>query len=411
MRLPLPVDLMGVSAELDDLLGPQTVDRLETELRSALRRRSANEARLGGALQLLAPYSERLREAMLAALDVLVHRGAYLRPLYLFILRGLIACREQAVAPLLCKALSLEHGAGLGTLAAAAMCSHSGIEAPLMKLAASRSPHLSFASELARIARGESTGHGLAESALRIKESHRLEVVNGLVLPLVRERQICTGAQAGIRVLRDAERHLGRWLLFGELAQLCGDSSSLVTARERVAKGPSSARSAWSLVAWSLQGGPASLTVRPTVEIVSRLSDRPSAERDLSFLFRMAAAKTTTARPMLETLCNSQPLTSECAVRAAGYLLREDGDRLDLQRRLLDVVRSTKWEELRGLALAALQGSRPEVAADAAPDFVRSRQLQNAVFSALVRLAQKGRPVSDLLSEPVYRRGQLGWLD
>jgi len=98
-------------------------------------------------------------------------------------------------------------------------------------------------------------------------------------------------------------------------------------------------------------------------------------------------------------------------VRAAGYLLREDGDRLDLQRRLLDVVRSTKWEELRGLALAALQGSRPEVAADAAPDFVRSRQLQNAVFSALVRLAQKGRPVSDLLSEPVYRRGQLGWLD
>jgi len=234
---------MGVSAELDDLLGPQTVDRLETELRSALRRKPANETRLGGALQLLAPYSDRLREAMLAALDLLVHRGAYLRPLYLFILRGLIACREQRVTPLLCKALSLEDGAGLGTLAAAAMCTQSGIGAPLVKLAASRSPHLSFAGELARIARGESTGHGLTASALRIKESHRLQVVNCLVLPLVRERQICTGAQAGIRVLRDAERHLGRWLLFGELAQLCGDSSPLVTARERVAKGPISARS------------------------------------------------------------------------------------------------------------------------------------------------------------------------
>jgi hypothetical protein len=411
MGLPSKVDLMGVSAELDDLLGPQTVDRLETELRSALRRRPANEARLGGALQLLAPYSERLREAMLAALDVLVHRGAYLRPLYLFILRGLVACREEGVAPLLRKALCLDDGAGLGTLAAAAMCTQSDIGAPLVKLAASRSPHLSFAGELARTARGESTGQGLTASALRIKESHRLQVVNCLVLPLVRERQTCPGAQAGIRVLQDAERHLGRWLLFGELAQLCGDTSPLVTARKRVAKGPSSARSAWSLVAWSLQGGSASLTLRPTLEIVSRLSDRPSAERDLSFLFRLAAAKIATARPMLEALCNVQHLSNESAVRAAGYLLREDGDRLDLQRRLLDVARSTKWEELRGLALAALQGSRPEVAQDAALDFVRSRQLQNAAFSALVRLAQKGRPVSDLISEPVYRRGQLGWLD
>lgn len=402
---------MGVSAELDDLLGPQTVDRLETELRSALRRRPANEARLGGALQLLAPYSDRLREAMLAALDVLVHREVYLRPLYLFILRGLVACREQAVAPLLCRVLSRDDGGGLGTLAAAAMCTQSGIGAPLVKLAVSRSPHLSFAGELARVARGESAGQGLTESALRIKESHRLEVVNCLVLPLVRERQICPGAQAGIRVLQDAERHLGRWLLFGELAQLCGDTSPLITARERVAKGPSSARSAWSLVAWSLQGGSTSLTVRPTVEMVSRLSDRPSAERDLSFLFRMAAARIATARPMLEALCSSQHLGNECAVRAAGYLLREDGDRSDLQRRLLDVVRSAKQEDLRGLALAALQGSRPDVAANATPDFVRSRQLQNTVFSALVRLAQKGRPVSDLLSEPVYRRGQLGWLD
>lgn len=405
------VNLMGVSAELDDLLGPQTVDRLETELRSALRRKTANEARLGGALQLLAPHSERLRESMLAALDVLVHRGAYLRPLYLFILRSLVACREPRLAPLLCKALSLEDGAGLGTLAAAAMYKHSGIGAPLAKLAVSRSPHLSFASELARVARGESTGHGLSESALRIKESHRLQMVNCLVLPLVRERQVCAGAQAGIRVLRDAERHLGRWLLFGELAQLSGDGSPLAAARDREAKGPSSARSAWSLVAWSLQGCPASMTIRPTVEIVSRLSDRPSAERDLSFLFRMAEARVATARHMLETLCSSQYLATESAVRAAGYLLREDGDRTDLQRRLVDVVRSTKWEEMRGLALAALHGSRPQVAADAAPDFARSRQLQNAVFSALVRLAQRGRAVSDLLSEPVYRRGQLGWLD
>jgi hypothetical protein len=147
------------------------------------------------------------------------------------------------------------------------------------------------------------------------------------------------------------------------------------------------------------------------MEIVARLSDRPSAERDLSFLFRMAHANALTARTMLESLCKAQHLGSESAVRAAGYLLRQDTDRLDLQRRLLDVVRSTKREELRGLALAVLHAARPEAAMDVAPDFVRSRQLQNAVFSTLVRLEQKGRPVADLLSEPVYRRGQLGWLD
>jgi hypothetical protein len=401
---------MGVSAELDDLLGPQLGDRLETELRSALRRRPANEARLGGALQLLAPHSERLREAMVAALDVLVHRSAYGRPLYLSVLRGLVAARDQRLVPLLIRALTLDDGAGLGTVAAAAMFRHPDIAAPLAKLAMSRSPHLSFAGELARTARGESAGQGLADAALRIKESHRLEMASCLVLPLVREGQTCAGAESGIRVLRDSERHLGRWLLFAELAQKSGDATPLLAARAQANQGPSSARAAWNLVAWSLQGDAQATCVRPTVEIVSRLSDRPSAERDLSFLFRMAKAKATTTRPMLETLSKEPQLSNENAVRAAGYLLK-DGDREDLQRRLLELVRSTKREDLRGLALAALHVARPQTVADFAPDFSRSRQLQNAVFSALVRLAQKGQSTKDLLSEPVYRRGQLGWLD
>jgi hypothetical protein len=401
---------MGVSAEMDDVLGPQLGDRLETELRSALRRRQANEPRLGGALQLLAPHSERLREAMVAALDVLVHRSAYARPLYLSILRGLVACRDQRLVPLLCRALSLEDGAGLGTVAAAAMFKHPDIAVPLAKLAVSRSPQTSFAGELARTARGESTGQGLAGTALRIKESHRLEMAAGLVLPLVREGQTCAGAAAGIRVLRDSERHLGRWLLFAELAQLSGDATPLLAARVQSNQGPSSARAAWNLVAWSLQGDPQATSVRPTVEIVSRLSDRPSAERDLSFLFRMARARATTTRPMLETLLKEPQLSNENAVRAAGYLLK-DADRDDLHRRLLELVRSTKREDLRGLALAALHTAKPEAVADSTPDFSRSRQLQNAIFSALVRLAQKGLSTRDLLSEPVYRRGQLGWLD
>ena len=205
---------MGDSADLDDLLGPQLGDRLETELRSSLRRRPANESRLGGALQLLAPHSARLREALLAALDVLVRRGAHSRPLYLPILRGLIASGDDRVGPLLHKALCLEDGSGLGTIAAAALFKSTGPEEPLAKLAVSRSPQTAFAGELARIARGESAGHALAGSALRIKESHRLEMCTSLVLPLVWEGQACVGAAEGIRVMRDSERHLGWWLLF-----------------------------------------------------------------------------------------------------------------------------------------------------------------------------------------------------
>ena len=401
---------MGVSAELDDALGPMLGDRLESELRSALRRRPSHEGRLGGALQLLAPYSSRLREAMLAALNVLVHRSAYSRPLFLPILRGLVACHEDRLAPLLTKALCVEDGLDLGTVAAAAMFPHPEIAQPLAKLALSRSPHLSFAGELARTARGESVGQGLSDSALRMKESHRLQIVSSLILPLVREKQGCRGAGEGIRVLRESERHLGRWLLFAELGQLSGDTTPLQSAQTQATHGPMSARTAWALVAWSLQGSLQSANVRPTLEVVARLSDRPSAERDLTFLFRMAQMQEPTTRPMLEALAKEPQATSENAVRAAGYLLMQ-ADRQDLQRRLLELVRSTKREELRGLALAALHAARPAAVADQAFDFTRNRQLQNAVFAALVRLAQRGHASNNLLSEAIYRRGQLGWLD
>ncbi len=359
---------------------------------------------------MLAPYSARLREALLAALDVLVRRGAHDRPLYLPILRGLVSSGDERVVPLLIKALSLEDGAGLGTIAAAAMLKAAGLEEPLAKLSVSRSPHIAFAGELARIARGESTGHLLAGSALRIKESHRLEMCTSLVLPLVRERQPCAGAAEGIRVMRDSERHLGRWLLLALLANQSGDATALADACQQAQKGPSSARAAWSLVVWALKCDNSTPAVRPTLEIVARLSDRPSAERDLSFLFRMAKAKAPATRPMLESLARVPLLANENAVRAASCLLRQ-GERDDLERRLIELVKSTKREELRGLALAGLYEARPAVVDEFLPDFSRSRQLQNAIFSALVRLARKGRCTQELLSEPVYRRAQLGWLD
>ena len=401
---------MGVSAELDDLLGPQLGNRLDAELRASMRRRPANESRLGGALQLLAPHSARLRESMLAALDVLVRRGACERPLYLQMLRGLVAAEEPRVAPLLVSALSQDDASGLWTIAAAAMCKAPSLRDPLAKISSSRSPHIAFAGELARTARGESKGQALADSALRVKESHRLEMCTSLVLPLVWSQKACPGAEEGIRVMRDTERHLGRWLLFALLAQRSGDTSPLNEAREHCQKGPGSARVAWNLVAWALKTDSSQPSIRPTLEVVSRLSDRPSAERDLTFLFRMAKTNAPSTRTMLDNLTREPVFSHENAVRAAAYLLKQE-NRDDLLRRLLDLVKSTKREELRGLALAALYEACPSVVEEAMPDFSRSRQLQNAIFYALVRLSQNGQHVDGLLDEPVFRRAQLGWLD
>jgi hypothetical protein len=401
---------MGVSAELDDLLGSQLGDRLDAELRSSLRRRPVNESRLGGALQLLAPHSARLRESMLAAFDVLVRRGAHDRPLYLQILRGLVASEESLVAPLLAKALSGDESPPLGTIAAAAICKSSGLQEPLLKISTSRSPHIAFAGELALIARGESSGQSLANCALRMKESYRLEICTSLVLPLVRVRKSCPGATEGIRVMRDSERHLGRWLLFALLAHQSGDCSPLSEARENALKGPSSARAAWNLVVWALKSDDSQPSIRPTLEIVARLSDRPSAERDLSFLFRMARTKAPSTRAMLESLVQVPLLANEAAVRSASFLLQQE-DRDDILRRLVELVRSTKREELRGLALAAVYNARPTMVDEILHDFSRSRQLQNAIFFALVRLAQTGSFSEELLSESVFRRAQLGWLD
>src|SRR6185437_15304371 len=100
-------------------------------------------------------------------------------------------------------------------------------------------------------------------------------------------------------------------------------------------------------------GATRSPETRPTVELVARLSDRPSADRDTTFLFRMAHARAAVAKPMLEALARALPLDSEVAVRAALFLAR-DHERDDLKPALIEVAASSKKEELRGLATAAL---------------------------------------------------------
>jgi hypothetical protein len=276
-------------------------------------------------------------------------------------------------------------------------------------VAGSRHPHLAFAAEVARIARGESGGEHISSLAPKIKESHRISLCVDVFVPLLRHPKLPVAIAPALAVLRDAERHLGRWLVFGEIAARAGDPTPMEEAVQRASSGPSSARAAWALVAWALAGGEDVPNARPTVEIVSRLSDRPSADRDPTFLYRLAEARVPVARPMLESLSRG-PLRTDVAIRSAMYLARDPG-RDDLRTALGALADSAKKGDLRGIAAAALYdlGER-ERPVGLTEELVQSRQLCTSTWGALLRAAQAGG-LERLVSEPTYRRVQLGWLE
>jgi hypothetical protein len=292
-----------------------------------------------------------------------------------------------------------------------------------------------------------------------IKESHRIALCVELFVPLARSGPVPVFIGPALGVLRGAERHLGRWLVLADVAVKAGDLGPLEEAISKSQVGPSSARAAWSLVAWALtetrasvgaqlgqvaqvaqvgqvgqvlagsgygtRSGVAAPTTRPTVELVARLSDRPSADRDTTFLFRMARARAASCKPMLEGLAKSIPLVDEVAVRAASYLARDHG-RADMKEALIDCAQNAKRDELRGFAVAALydSGSSADAGAedarnkarDLSDELVASRCISSVAWGALVRAAHAGAigksdPTFVVAHETAFRWVQWGWLE
>ncbi|HEY2365258.1 MAG TPA: hypothetical protein VGH87_02690 [Polyangiaceae bacterium] len=414
-----------------DLLGKVARARFEEEIDAALKRRPANEAKLAGALRALAPLSPPLRATLAEALRVLLRRRTLDRELYVAAVRSLAECKDKAAASVLKQALSGGDAGGTAALSAAAACDDPELAPLLSKIAASRQSHLAFGAEVARVARGESNGSHLLSLAPMIKESHRISLCVELFVPLARGNPVPKAIAKPLYILGEAERHLGRWLVLGEVATKAGDTGALDEARFRAEDGPASSRAAWSLVAWALEqvhsGAPMvhqrdrePPAARPTVEIVARLSDRPSADRDMTFLFRLAAAKAASAKGMLEALVKSaSPLTDETAMRAAMHLARDYG-RDDLRKELLAIARGQRREDQRGFAAAMLWdvGERDE-ARDLADELVTSKCLANVVWASLLRAASltvsNARSTHDqgalLCSEPHVRWIHLGWLE
>ncbi len=417
-----------------EILDKATRGRFEEELDAATKRRPTNEAKVVGALRTVAPMSPALRTVMAETASVMIRRGSYDRELYAGSLRCLAECADKSVTALLKLALASDDAGGSAALSAASFSRDPALTPLLAKLAASRQSHMAFSAETARVARGESNGAHLTSLAPMIKESHRISLCVELFVPLVRSAPIPVAIGPALGVLRSAERHLGRWLVLAEVAARAGDRTPVDEAKERSEVGPSSARSAWSLVHWALldavaakNGDPAvvSPTVRPTVELIARLSDRPSANRDTTFLFRMAQAKASVAKAMLESLAKALPLADEVAIRAALYLARDYGRR-DLVEALVVAATDTKKDELRGLAAAALwdigDAASRDKARELADELVLSKIIGNVAWGALIRAAaaRGGSPTHSsnahgsadgVVAEASFRWTQWGWLE
>ncbi len=390
------------------MIGAPAVDRLVREIRAAIRRRPAHEERLAGTLRAVAGHSPELLRELIVAVETVARRGSFERPLYGAAVRSLSEQGDSNLTPLLVKILGSEEAGGLATLAAACFTTEASLSAPLSKAAMSRHPVLAFAAEEARLSRRESQGSLIASLAPKIKESHRIALCSELFFTLLSREPLPIAVAPALAVLRDAERHLGRWLLLGELASRAGDPKPLQEARQRAHNGPQSARAAWALVAWALDPEGRQPTARPTAEVIARLSDRPSAERDVTFLFRMASAKVLSAKPMLEGMTRGSVLSDEVSVRAALHLCRDYDQKVQV-RALEQTSRTPRKDSMRGLAAAALYDCGEHgVALRVASELEGSRQLPAIGWTSLVRATAAGARVGAVVSEANFRRVQQG---
>lgn len=400
----------------DERLDARTRGRIVDELDAALKRKPASEARLSGILRVLGPLSAELRGELHRVGEVLVRRSSLTRELWSSVVRTLAETDHPGLSALLAEALAQDDGGGSSTLSSAGFSASAELVQPLGKLASGGKPFVAFAAEVARVVRGDSPGAHLLHLAPIIKEAHRVAIATNVVAPLVRalserdagmSREGRPSARSGERlgpgfeVLRSAERHLGRWLLFAEAVVLAGDLRPLAEAHEKSLSGPESSRGAWTLVAWALAHARSRKTdaalalpqTRPTTELAARLSDRPSADRDLSFLFRLASASVPSSKPMLESLVRG-PIDDEPQVRAALHLARSFG-RSDLLVSLRAVATTSPREELRGLAMAALHDAGDvDTARALAEEALLGKHLGNMAWAARLVAA------SNLASHP-----------
>lgn len=378
-----------------------TVARLARDVTAAITRRTAAEAKLAGAVRVLGPFLPELSAALSDACARLLRRKSSARPLFVAGVGALLTAGHEDGPSLAEMGLAASDEVPLGLCAAAAQSSAPELEEVLARLSSGRHAHLAYGAELARVARGASRGARLGEIGPRLRESSRVALINEVIVPLVGGPKLVATVAPGLAILRNAERHLGRWLVIAELAHRAGDLGPLEEAESRSRSGPSSTRVSWSLLAWALRGGPAP-KVRPTFDLLARLSDRPTAQKDMTFLHRLGGARSPEAAALLESMIGDRPLAELDAVRAARALAL-GYDHGTARDRLIEAAES-KREAVRGPATAALYDLGEKArATELAEPLAAARAVGSFAWGALVRLAVGGRVSGPLLTEPVAR--------
>jgi hypothetical protein len=398
---------LGIKPELVDR---PTRMRLESELEATLKRRVPHEGVIGGAFRLLWTTSASLRRAGRDAFALLLRRRSFDRPLFSALVRALSEDTRASSRDLVREAVADEEAALCGALAAACASSDAALAPILEQRARSPKAFVAFAAECARILRGETNGARLSSLAPRIKEDYRLLLVRDIFVPLAR-RMVPGRADIGpgLFVLSQAERHLGRWLALGEVATAAGSDVFLARARELARTGPESSRGAWSLVEWVLNaraGAPSALPpVRLAAETLARLSDRPSAERDWTFLFRMGTEPHgSQARGALEKLATAK-LDDAAKIRALRAL--STGGHADSRLQLRALAEGEGASDVRGLATAALwDAGEHDHARDCAATLVVAKELPAVIWGSLVRLTEPGRHIVDEARVRWIERGE-----
>src|SRR6188768_4433005 len=92
------------SAEAN-VIGAAAVERLVGEVRAALRRRPAHEAKLAGTLRAISAHSPELLYELVVAVETVARRGSFERPLYSAAVRSLSERGDAGLTPVLAKAL------------------------------------------------------------------------------------------------------------------------------------------------------------------------------------------------------------------------------------------------------------------------------------------------------------------
>ncbi len=389
-------------SELGASLEQRCVERLTASLKASLKRRSTTECRVAGALAVVAPHCQALLDEVATGVDVLLSRRQIERPLFKAGLHALLVARAPQADELLCRSLAFTEDPQL--LVSARGVKSPRLAAPLQHIATTGRAQAAFCAELARACRGESRGARLVEVATRMKEADRLRLLDSLLVLSDPAKAMPASVWPALRILRDAERHVGRWLAWAELGGASSLDESLRVARQRAQQSSRGSLAAWQLACWALSGKKDDLPVRvPSLSQLDRLNGRSGCRGGAAFVFRLARHDAAYVRPRLEELLTRD---DECiGVRARVHLARAgDESSLDWMTR---TARGRGPGSVRALCIAGLFDATGKPGS-APADLSRSKALQPAVWLGLVALASRGA-VGEVLCARHVSGVERGW--